>query len=131
MTLALCAGFTACSQDYTEKTIEKGVTKNSTTFMSVSFTIPTPPSTRAENKDEASRYQYGTWNGRDKISTVSVFVFDKNSGKLEKFHSYTGKQMRIIQNATGDVKVSANEAFKITKGVKHVFCGSKSNTCRC
>ena len=107
MTLALCAGFTACTQDYTEKTIEKGVTKNSTTFMSVAFTIATPPNTRAENKDEASRYQYGTWNGRDKISTVDVYVFDKESGKLEKYHSYTGRQMRIIQNATGDVKISA------------------------
>lgn len=121
MTLALCAGFTACTQDYTEKTIEKGVTKNSTTFMSVAFTIATPPNTRAENKDEASRYQYGTWNGRDKISTVDVYVFDKESGKLEKYHSYTGRQMRIIQNATGDVKISANEAFKISKGLKHVF----------
>ena len=65
MTLALCAGFTACSQDYTEKTIEKGVTQNSTTYMSVSFTIPTPLA--LELKTKMRQVAINTALGMDEI----------------------------------------------------------------
>ena len=56
--LALGAGFTACSNDDLGKNEGKEVAQNGTAFMSVSFTLPAPATTRAD------RYQYGSWNGK-------------------------------------------------------------------
>ena len=75
--LALGAGFTACSNDDLGKNEGKVVTQNGTAFMSVSFTLPAPATTRATNSDATPpRYQYGSWNGQDKIKSVKVYVFN-------------------------------------------------------
>ena len=114
--LALGAGFTACSNDDLGKSEGKEVAQSGTAFMSVSFTLPAPATTRAEA--DPARYQYGKWNGQDKIKSVKVYVFG-DGDKLEKVVELTN--LRLDQKATGDVKVSANEAFKVKPGTKKVY----------
>lgn len=116
--LALGAGFTACSNDDLGKSEGKEVAQNGTAFMSVSFTLPAPATTRAEA--DPARYQYGTWNGKDKIESVKVYVFG-DGDKLEKVASYTEAQLSLDQRGSGDVKVSTNEAFKVKAGNKKVY----------
>ncbi len=112
MILALGAGFTACSNDDLGKSEGKEVAQNGTAFMTVSFTLPAPATTRAD------RYQYGSWNGQDKINSVKVYVFG-DGDKLEKVKELTN--LRLDQQTTGDVKVSSNEAFKVKPGAKKVY----------
>ena len=112
MILALGAGFTACSNDDLGKNEGKEVAQNGTAFMSVSFTLPAPATTRAD------RYQYGSWNGQDKIKSVKVYVF-KADNTLEKVVSLSN--LRLDQQTTGTVKVSSNEAFKVSSGAKKVY----------
>lgn len=112
MILALGAGFTACSNDDLGKNEGKEVAQNGTAFMSVSFTLPAPATTRAD------RYQYGSWNGKDKINSVKVFVFNAEN-KLEKVVSISN--LRLDQQTSGTVKVSSNEAFKVKAGAKKVY----------
>lgn len=112
MILALGAGFTACSNDDLGKNEGKEVAQSGTAFMSVSFTLPAPTTTRAD------RYQYGSWNGKDKINSVKVFVFNAEN-KLEKVVSLSN--LRLDQETTGTVKVSSNEAFKVKAGAKKVY----------
>ena len=119
--LALGAGFTACSNDDLGKSEGKEVAQNGTAFMSVSFTLPAPATTRAEA--DPARYQYGKWNGQDKIKSVKVYVLQTEGGAttLEKMVELSDAQLRLDQKATGDVKVSANEAFKVKPGDKTVY----------
>ncbi len=119
--LALGAGFTACSNDDLGKSEGKEVAQNGTAYMSVSFTLPAPETTRAEAAP--ARYQYGKWNGQDKIKSVKVYVFQTEGGAttLEKMVELSDAQLRLDQKATGDVKVSANEAFKVKPGDKTVY----------
>lgn len=112
MILALGAGFTACSNDDLGKNEGKEVAQSGTAFMSVSFTLPAPATTRAD------RYQYGSWNGQDKIKSVKVYVF-KADNTLEKVVSLSN--LRLDQQTTGTVKVSSNEAFKVSSGAKKVY----------
>ncbi len=114
--LALGAGFTACSNDDLGKSEGKEVAQNGTAFMSVSFTIPAPATTRAEA--DPARYQYGNWNGQDKINSVKVYVFG-DGDKLEKV--VTLSNLSLDQRTTGTVKVSSNEAFKVKAGAKKVY----------
>lgn len=114
--LALGAGFTACSNDDLGKNEGKEVAQNGTAYMSVSFTLPAPATTRAEA--DPARYQYGKWNGKDKINSVKVFVFNSDN-KLEKVVSLSN--LRLEQQTTGTVKVSSNEAFKVKAGAKKVY----------
>lgn len=116
--LALGAGFTACSNDDLGKSEGKEVAQNGTAYMSVSFTLPAPATTRAETATETPRYQYGSWNGQDKIKSVKVYVF-KADNTLEKVVSLSN--LRLDQQATGTVKVSSNEAFKVSSGDKKVY----------
>lgn len=117
--LALGAGFTACSNDDLGKNEGKVVTQNGTAFMSVSFTLPAPATTRATNSVATPpRYQYGSWNGQDKIKSVKVYVFN-DQDKLEKV--VTLSNLSLDQQATGTVKVSSNEAFKVKAGAKKVY----------
>ncbi len=122
--LAFSAGFTACSQDYLEKPVEKKKVLDNSTYMSVSFVLPvssaTPvsPATRAE---EARRYQYGIWNGSDKFKKVEVYVFDRQTNILDAYHKYNESQLRVVQKTSGTVSVTANEAFKVKKGPKRVY----------
>lgn len=118
MILALGAGFTACSNDDLGKSEGKEVAQSGTAYMSVSFTLPAPATTRAEAADPA-RYQHGTWNGKDKIESVKVYVFADD--KLEKVASYSEAQLSLDQKGSGYVKVSTNEAFKVKAGAKKVY----------
>ena len=89
--------------------------------MTVSFRLPAPSATRASNSTAlagtpatgSGRYQYGSWNGKDKIESVKVYVFNEG-GVLEKVHTYAENELAFNQGTSGDVKVSANNAFKIT-----------------
>lgn len=126
--LALGAGFTACSSDDLGKQEAKAVSQTGTSYMTVSFRLPAPSATRASNSTAlagtpatgSGRYQYGSWNGKDKIESVKVFVF-KEDNTLEKVHTYASNELAFTQNTSGDVKVSANQAFKITAGTKKVY----------
>jgi len=113
MILALGAGFTACSSDDLGKQEAKAVSQTGTSYMTVSFRLPAPSATRAD------RYQYASWNGKDKIESVKVFVFKDNT--LEKVHTYAENELAFNQGTSGDVKVSANNAFKVTAGEKTVY----------
>ena len=113
MILALGAGFTACSSDDLGKQEAKAVSQTGTSYMTVSFRLPAPSATRAD------RYQYASWNGKDKIESVKVFVFKDNA--LEKVHTYAENELAFNQGTSGDVKVSANNAFKVTAGAKKVY----------
>ena len=116
MILALGAGFTACSNDDLGKQEAKAVSQTGTSYMTVSFRLPAPSATRAD------RYQYASWNGKDKIESVKVFVFkDGNTNTLEKVHTYAENELAFNQGTSGDVKVNANNAFKITAGTKKVY----------
>lgn len=114
MILALGAGFTACSSDDLGKQEAKAVSQTGTSYMTVSFRLPAPSATRAD------RYQYASWNGKDKIESVKVFVF-KDDNTLEKVHTYAENELAFNQGTSGDVKVNANNAFKITSGTKKVY----------
>lgn len=114
MILALGAGFTACSNDDLGKQEAKAVSQTGTSYMTVSFRLPAPSATRAD------RYQYASWNGKDKIESVKVFVF-KDDNTLEKVHTYAENELAFNQGTSGDVKVNANSAFKITAGMKKVY----------
>lgn len=122
MILALGAGFTACSNDDLGKNEGKEVAQSGTAYMSVSFTLPAPATTRAETAPaagtETPRYQYGSWNGQDKIKSVKVYVFG-DGDKLEKV--VTLSNLSLDQRTTGTVKVSSNEAFKVKAGTKKVY----------
>ena len=126
--LALGAGFTACSSDDLGKQEAKAVSQTGTSYMTVSFRLPAPSATRASNSDAhagtpatgSGRYQYGSWNGKDKIESVKVYVF-KEVGVLEKVHTYAENELAFNQGTSGDVKVTANNAFKITAGAKTVY----------
>lgn len=114
MILALGAGFTACSSDDLGKQEAKAVSQTGTSYMTVSFRLPAPSATRAD------RYQYASWNGKDKIESVKVFVF-KDDNTLEKVHTYAENELAFNQGTSGDVKVNANNAFQITAGTKKVY----------
>ena len=114
MILALGAGFTACSSDDLGKQEAKAVSQTGTSYMTVSFRLPAPSATRAD------RYQYASWNGKDKIESVKVFVF-KDDNTLEKVHTYAENELGFTQGTSGDVKVNANNAFKISAGTKTVY----------
>ena len=126
--LALGAGFTACSSDDLGKQEAKAVSQTGTSYMTVSFRLPAPSATRASNSTAlagtpatgSGRYQYGSWNGKDKIESVKVYVFNEG-GVLEKVHTYAENELAFNQGTSGDVKVSANNAFKITAGDKTVY----------
>lgn len=124
MILALGAGFTACSNDDLGKNEGKEVAQNGTAYMSVSFTLPAPATTRAETAPaagtETPRYQYGSWNGQDKIKSVKVYVFG-DGNKLEKVVELSGTQLSLNQKGSGDVLVASNEAFKVKAGTKTVY----------
>ena len=114
--LALGAGFTACSNDDLSKSEGKEVAQSGTAYMSVSFTIPAPATTRAEA--DPARYQYGNWNGQDKINSVKVYVFG-DGDKLDIV--VTLSSLTLDPRTTGTVKVSSNEAFKVKAGAKKVY----------
>lgn len=131
MILALGAGFTACSSDDLNVKEQKSVAQMGTSYMSISFTLPAPAGTRASSSEASAgtpatgsgRYQYGSWNGDDKIKSVKVFVFKTEGGAttLEKVQTYNEGDLALTQNTTGTVKVIANDAFKISKGAKTVY----------
>ena len=126
MALVLGAGFTACSSDDLNVTPGTEVNQKATTYMSVSFVLPTANSTRAaaDGQDDADPKfnNVGKWAGKDKIEKVNVYVFDA-TGALEANPTYTTAQLSFTQVSTGadKAKVSANSAFKVKPGNKTVY----------
>ena len=125
MVLALGAGFTACSSD--DLNAKGGVeqVQKGTTYMSVSFTLPTGMSTRAaadgQDKDDPDFNHVGKWEGQDKINKVLVYVFG-DGDKLEVKHEYSGSDLAFVQkNAEGQAIVTPNSAFKVLPGNKKVY----------
>ncbi len=126
MVLALGAGFTACSSD--ELNTKDGVERieKGTTYMSVSFALPTGMSTRAaadgQDKDDPDFNHVGKWEGQDKIEKVLVYVFDA-ADKLEVKQEYNGSDLAFTQNNNGSGKavVTPNSAFKVLPGQKTVY----------
>ena len=126
MALVLGAGFTACSSDDLNAKPGTEVNQKATTYMSVSFVLPTANSTRAaaDGQDDADPKfnNVGKWAGKDKIEKVNVYVFDA-TGALEANPTYTTAQLSFTQVSTGadKAKVSANSAFKVKPGNKTVY----------
>ncbi len=126
MALVLGAGFTACSSDDLNVTPGTEVNQKATTYMSVSFVLPTANSTRAaaDGQDDADPKfnNVGKWAGKDKIEKVNVYVFNA-AGTLEAAPSYNAAQLSFAQVSTGSAaaKVTPNSAFKVTPGQKTVY----------
>lgn len=127
MALVLGAGFTACSSDDLNVKPGTEVNHKATTYMSVSFVLPTANSTRAaddgQDKTPGPDFKYvGKWAGKDDIKKVNVYVFDA-TGALEANPTYTTAQLSFTQVSTGSAaaKVSANSAFKVKPGAKTVY----------
>lgn len=126
MALVLGAGFTACSSDDLNVKPGTEVNQKATTYMSVSFVLPTANSTRAaaDGQDDADPKfnNVGKWAGKDKIEKVNVYVFNA-AGTLEAAPSYNAAQLSFAQVSTGSAaaKVTPNSAFKVTPGQKTVY----------
>ena len=127
MALVLGASFTACSSDDLNVKPGTEVNQKATTYMSVSFVLPTANSTRAtaddgQDKNDPDFNNVGKWAGKDDIKKVNVYVFD-NNGALEANPTYTTAQLSFTQVSTGaaQAKVSANTAFKVKPGNKTVY----------
>ncbi len=127
MALVLGASFTACSSDDLNVKPGTEVNQKATTYMSVSFVLPTANSTRAtaddgQDKNDPDFNNVGKWAGKDDIKKVNVYVFD-NTGALEANPTYTTAQLSFTQVSTGaaQAKVSANTAFKVKPGNKTVY----------
>jgi Pg-II fimbriae c len=129
MALVLGAGFTACSSDDLNVTPGTEVNQKATTYMSVSFTLPTANSTRAtaddgQDKNDPDFNNVGKWNGQDKIESVDVYVFNGQTATstLEVTQNYAAADLAFTQkNASNETLVTANKAFKVTAGAKTVY----------
>ena len=131
--LMLSVGFTACSKyDFNDENGEKSeeVRKNATTYMSVSFTLPTSNDTRSnddgQDKDDPDFNNVGKWQGKDKIKNVTVYVFkvDDNGvrSELEVIRKYAAGDFGFTQKSISNkTLVTANKAFKVTPGQKVVY----------
>jgi len=126
MALVLGAGFTACSSDDLNVKPGTEVNQKATTYMSVSFVLPTANSTRAaaDGQDDADPKfnNVGKWAGKDKIEKVNVYVFNA-AGTLEAAPTYNAAQLSFAQVSSGsaEAKVTPNSAFKVTPGQKTVY----------
>ena len=127
MALVLGAGFTACSSDDLNVNPGTEVNQKATTYMSVSFVLPTANSTRAtaddgQDKNDPDFNNVGKWAGKDDIQKVNVYVFNA-AGTLEAAPSYNAAQLSFAQVSTGSdqAKVTPNSAFKVTPGQKTVY----------
>ena len=131
--LMLSVGFTACSKyDFNDENGEDGkeVSTKATTYMSVSFTLPTSNDTRGyddgQSKDDPDFNNVGKWQGKDKIKSVTVYVFKiEDNGidvKLEVIHKYAASDLGFTQKSISNkTLVTANKAFKVTPGEKMVY----------
>lgn len=127
MALVLGAGFTACSSDDLNVTPGTEVNQKATTYMSVSFVLPTANSTRATDDGQDGTFpkfnHVGHWAGKDKIEKVNVYVFNA-AGTLEAAPSYNAAQLSYAQANIGGINgahVTPNSAFKVTPGQKTVY----------
>ena len=126
MALVLGAGFTACSSDDLNVKTGTEVNQKATTYMSVSFVLPTANSTRAaddgQDKNDPDFNNAGKWAGKDDIQKVNVYVFNA-AGTLEAAPTYTAAQLSFAQVSTGTAaaQVTPNSAFKVTPGQKTVY----------
>mgnify|MGYP003085296673 CR=1 FL=1 len=131
----LCVGFTACSKyDLNSEIGENGedreeVSTKATTYISVSFTLPTSNDTRSrddgQDKDDPDFNNVGKWHGKDKIKSVNVYVFkiiDGIRGELEVIHKYAASDLGFTQKSISNkTLITANRAFKVTPGQKIVY----------
>ena len=126
MALVLGAGFTACSSDDLNAKTGTEVNQKATTYMSVSFELPSANGTRAaddkQDENDPEFNNVGKWAGKDKIEKVNVYVFNA-AGTLEAAPSYNDTQLAVTQVSTGadKAKVTPNSAFKVTPGQKTVY----------
>ena len=132
--LMLSVGFTACSKyDFNDENDEDGkeVSTKATTYMSVSFTLPTSNDTRSYNdgqdKDDPDFNNVGKWHGKDKIKSVNVYVFKitdeiNGRGELEVIHKYAASDLGFTQKSISNkTLITPNKAFKVTPGQKIVY----------
>ena len=132
--LMLSVGFTACSKyDFNDENGEDGeeVSTKATTYMSVSFTLPTSNDTRSrddgQDKDDPDFNNVGKWHGKDKIKSVNVYVFKiideiNGRGELEVIHKYAASDLDFTQKSISNkTLITANKAFKVTPGHKVVY----------
>ena len=124
MILALGAGFTACSSDDLNVKEQKEVANKATSYMTVSFSLPTAGATRAaadgQDKDNPDFNNVGTWEGNDKIEKVNVYVF-KADGTRETKQTFNNSDLGIITDSNGKTIVTPNKAFKVEAGNKTVY----------
>lgn len=131
MILALGAGFTACSSDdlnvKEQKEVKNG--KEATTYMSYTFTVPTPGTRAAATNDGQGDAQPANnyikdYKGVDKIARVSAYVFngDEGSATLEAKQTLaTAADFDFVQDENGKTVIKPKQAIKVTVGKKTVF----------
>lgn len=130
MILALGAGFTACSSDdlnvKEQKEVKNG--KEATTYMSYTFTVPTP-GTRATSDGQGDAQPANNYikafKGADKIAKVSAYVFngDEGSATLETTQTLAlaNTDFEFVQDESGKTVIKPKKAIKVTVGKKTVF----------
>lgn len=128
MAVALGAGLAACSSDNLDVKNPTEVNQKASTYMSVSFTLPTANSTRAaddgQDENDPKFNNVGKWNGQDKIESVDVYVFkgQTTTSTLEVVQNYAATDLAFTQkNASNATLVTANKAFKVTAGAKTIY----------
>ena len=112
-TIALGLGFVACNDADDISPVDES---KANTHVSVTLKLGANASTRAGLPDD---YNYvGEWAGKDKISTVTIYVSDMSTVATHNFVVGAGKDYEVV----GDLlKPLAPAAIKTTAGLKKVY----------
>ena len=112
LTIGLVA-LTSCKQDRTEPQKNEG-----TTYVSVAINLQS--SLRAGDSSDDKEFNYkGTWNGKDAIETIAVYVVGDGS---VSYGQYTMADFKI-DKATDDtnITIKPNKAILTKPGTKKVY----------
>ena len=111
LTIGLVA-LTSCKKD------EKEPQNEGTTYVSVAINLQS--SLRAGKSDDDKEFNYkGTWNGKDAIETIAVYVVGDGS---VSYGQYTMADFKI-DKATDDtnITIKPNKAILTTPGAKKIY----------
>lgn len=111
LTIGLVA-LTSCKQDRTEPQQNEG-----TTYVSVAINLQS--SLRAGDSDDKEFNYKGTWNGKDAIETVDVYVV--GNGEVS-YGQYQANDFKINKATDGDnISIKPNKAILTTPGAKKIY----------
>ena len=111
LTIGLVA-LTSCKKDNQEPKKNEG-----TTYVSVAINLQS--SLRAGDSDDKEFNNKGTWNGKDAIETIAVYVVGDGS---VSYGQYTKADFKINKATDGDnISIKPNKAILTTPGAKKIY----------